>query len=155
MGIGWARHSSRKSKRDVMLWRDLSSEIQRRVVRWKSNVQRITRRSILVDRTLHNHHFENPKSDREFILVGKPESKIKLGEPELRWGDGIKMDLREIGCGHLNWVHLAQDRDQWLAIASMVMRLRLLWEEDSWLGEWLKDFVPRTALQCRMTWQDH
>jgi hypothetical protein len=47
------------------------------------------------------------------ILVGKPEGKRPLGRPKRRWGDNIKMDLTEIGCDGVDWIDLAQDRDQW------------------------------------------
>ena len=45
------------------------------------------------------------------VLVGKPEGKRPLGRPRSRWKDNIKMDLQEVGCGGMNWVDLAQDRD--------------------------------------------
>jgi hypothetical protein len=45
------------------------------------------------------------------VLVGKPEGKRPLERPRRRWEDGIKMDLREIGWGDVEWIHLAQDRD--------------------------------------------
>jgi hypothetical protein len=47
------------------------------------------------------------------ILVGKPEGRRPLGRPRHRWEDNIKMDLREIGFGDVDWIHLAQDRDKW------------------------------------------
>jgi hypothetical protein len=46
------------------------------------------------------------------ILVGKPEGKRPLGRPRRRWVDSIKMDLREIGWDDVEWIELAQDRDQ-------------------------------------------
>jgi hypothetical protein len=46
------------------------------------------------------------------ILVGKPEGKRQLGRPRRRWEDNIKMDLTEIGWGGMDWINLAQDRDQ-------------------------------------------
>jgi hypothetical protein len=46
------------------------------------------------------------------ILVGKPEGKIPLGRPRHRWVDNIKMYLREAGWGGMDWIDLAQDRDQ-------------------------------------------
>jgi hypothetical protein len=46
------------------------------------------------------------------ILVGRPEGRRPLGRPRRRW-DNIKMDLREIGFGDVNWIHWAQDRDRW------------------------------------------
>jgi hypothetical protein len=60
------------------------------------------------------------------ILVGKPEGKRPLGRPMRRWEDGIRMDLREIGLGSVDWIRLAQDRDRWLAVVSAVMNLRVL-----------------------------
>jgi hypothetical protein len=47
------------------------------------------------------------------ILVGKPEGERPLGRPRHRWKDNIKMDLQEMGCGGMNWIELAQDRDRW------------------------------------------
>jgi hypothetical protein len=44
------------------------------------------------------------------VLVGKPEGKIPLGRPRHRWEDNIKMYLREVGCGGMDWIELAQDR---------------------------------------------
>jgi hypothetical protein len=49
------------------------------------------------------------------ILVGKPEGKRPLGRPRRRWENNIKMNLTEIGCGGMDWIDLAQDRDQWRA----------------------------------------
>jgi hypothetical protein len=47
------------------------------------------------------------------VLVGKPDGKRPLGRPRCRWVDNIKMDLSEIGWGGMDWIDLAQDRDQW------------------------------------------
>ena len=55
------------------------------------------------------------------VLVGKPEGKRPLGRPRHRWEDNIKMDLQEVGCG--DWMELAQDRDTWRALVSMVRNL--------------------------------
>jgi hypothetical protein len=60
------------------------------------------------------------------VLVGRPEGKRPLGRPRHRWEDGIKMDLREIGWGGVEWIHLAQDRDLWWALVNVVMNLRVL-----------------------------
>jgi hypothetical protein len=53
------------------------------------------------------------------ILVGKPEGKRPLGRPRRRWEDNIRMDLREIGWGGMDWIDLAQDRDQWRALVNL------------------------------------
>jgi len=50
------------------------------------------------------------------ILVGKTEVKVPFGTPRYRWEVGIKMDLQEMGCGHMDWIELAQDRDRWWAL---------------------------------------
>ena len=47
------------------------------------------------------------------VLVGKPEGKKPLGRPRRRWEDNIKMDLQEVGCGCMDWIELAQDRNRW------------------------------------------
>jgi hypothetical protein len=57
--------------------------------------------------------------------VGKPEGKRPLRRPRRRWEDDIKMDLREIGWGGMDWIDLAQDRDQWSALVNTVMNLRV------------------------------
>jgi hypothetical protein len=59
------------------------------------------------------------------ILVGKPEGKRPLGRPRCRWEDNIRMTLREIGWGGMDWIDLAQDRDQRRAPVNMVMNLRV------------------------------
>jgi hypothetical protein len=58
------------------------------------------------------------------ILVGKPEGKRPLGRPRRRWEDNTRIDLREIGWGGMDWIDLAQDRDQWRAHVNTVMNLR-------------------------------
>ena len=59
------------------------------------------------------------------VLVGKPEGKIPLGRPRRRWVDKIGMDLQEVGCGYMDWIRLAQDRDRWWTLMSAVMNLRV------------------------------
>jgi hypothetical protein len=59
------------------------------------------------------------------ISVGKTEGKRPLGRPRRRWVDNIKMDLREIGWDGMDWIDLAQDRDQWRAVVSTVMNFRV------------------------------
>jgi hypothetical protein len=57
--------------------------------------------------------------------VGKPEGKRPLGGHIRRWVVNIKMDLEEIGWGCMDWIDLAQDRDQWRALVNTVMNLRV------------------------------
>ena len=57
------------------------------------------------------------------VLVGKPEGRRPLGRPRRRWVGNIRMDLREVGCGYMDWIGLAQDRDRWRTLVSAVMNL--------------------------------
>ena len=59
------------------------------------------------------------------VLVGIPEGRKPLEKPRRRWEDNIRMDLREVGCGCVDWMELAQDRDRWRALVSAVMNLRV------------------------------
>jgi hypothetical protein len=45
------------------------------------------------------------------LLVGKPEGNKSLGKPRRRWVDNIKMDVKEIRWGGVDWIGLARDRD--------------------------------------------
>jgi hypothetical protein len=60
------------------------------------------------------------------VLVGKTEGKRPLGRPRHRWNDGIRMDLREIVLGGVDWIRLSQDRDRWRTVVIAVMNLRVL-----------------------------
>jgi hypothetical protein len=60
------------------------------------------------------------------ILVGKPEGRRPLGRPRRRWVGNIKMDLGGIGWVDVDWIDLAQDRDQWRALVNTLMNLRVL-----------------------------
>ena len=59
------------------------------------------------------------------VLVGKLEGKRPMGRPRRRWENNIKMDLQEVGCGSMDWIELAQDRDKWRALVNAVMKLRV------------------------------
>jgi hypothetical protein len=59
------------------------------------------------------------------ILVGRPEGRRPLGRPRRVWEDNIKIDLREIGFGDVDWIHWVQDRDRWRALVNTVMNLRV------------------------------
>jgi hypothetical protein len=74
--------------------------IKSRGMRWAGHTARMCRGGIYIYR----------------ILVGKREGKRPLGKPRLRWVNNIKMDLRVIGWDGVDWIDLAQDRDQWRAL---------------------------------------
>jgi hypothetical protein len=57
--------------------------------------------------------------------VGKPKGKRPLGSSRCRWMDNIKMDLREMGCGGMDWVDLVRDRAQWRALVNTIMNLQV------------------------------
>jgi hypothetical protein len=82
--------------------------IKSRRMRWAGHVERM-----------------GEKRNAYRILVGKPEGKITLRRPRYRWVDNIKVDLREVGWGGMNWVNLAQDRDQWRALVNTIMNLQV------------------------------
>jgi hypothetical protein len=81
--------------------------IKSRMMRWAGHVARM-----------------GEKRNAYRILVGTPEGKIPLGRPRRRWVDNIKMDRREIGWDGMDWIDLAQNRDQWRALMNTVMNLR-------------------------------
>ena len=67
------------------------------------------------------------------VLLGKPEGRRPLGRPRRRWVDNIWMDLQEVGCGYMDWIGLAQDRDSWRTLVSAVMNLRVSWNAGNFL----------------------
>jgi hypothetical protein len=73
--------------------------------------------------------------DEKFIqdFCRKPEGKRQLGRPRRKWEDNFIMDPREIGWEGEDWIHLAQDRDQWRAAVNTVMNLRDLYETGNFL----------------------
>jgi hypothetical protein len=77
-------------------------------MRWAGHVARITER-----RGVYR------------VLVGKPDKKSPLGRPRRRWEDNIKMYLQEVGCGDIDWLELAQDRDRWRVLVNAVMNFRV------------------------------
>jgi hypothetical protein len=88
---------------------DIIRQFKSRRMRWAGHVARMVE-----DRKVYK------------VLVGKPEGKRPLVRPRRRWEDGIRMDLREIGLGGVDWIRLSQDRHRWRAAVSAVMNLRVL-----------------------------
>jgi len=64
------------------------------------------------------------------VLVGKPDGKRPLERHTRRWVDNIRTDHQEVGCGYMDWIGLAQDRDRWRTLVSAVMNLRVhVWND--------------------------
>jgi hypothetical protein len=82
--------------------------IKARTIRWAGHVARMGERS-----------------NAYRILVGEPQGKRPLGRPRCRWAKNIKMDLRETGWDGMDWIDVAQGRDQWRALVNTVMNLRV------------------------------
>ena len=59
------------------------------------------------------------------VLVGKPKGRRPLGRPRRRWVDNIRMDVQEVGCGYMDWIGLAQDRNSCRTLVSVVMNFRV------------------------------
>ena len=57
------------------------------------------------------------------VLLGKPEGRRPLGRPRRRWVDNIMLDLQEVGCGYMDWIGLAQDRDRWRTLMIGLMNI--------------------------------
>jgi hypothetical protein len=71
------------------------------------------------------------------ILIGNKQYKRLLGRPGHRWEGRIRMDLREIGWEGMDWILLAQDRDQWRAAVNTVMDVRVTWRAENFSTSWV------------------
>jgi len=76
----------------------------------------------------HNAAFRSPVSQPCFRApFHSPVLCVPCRTHYFYWEDNIKMHLKEVGCGGMDWIELAQDRDRWRAFVSAVMNLRVLW----------------------------
>jgi hypothetical protein len=71
------------------------------------------------------YDFPTPLRGVHRILVGRPEGRRTLGRPRRKWEDNIKMVLQEVGCGGMDWIELARDRDRWREFVNAVMNFRV------------------------------
>jgi hypothetical protein len=69
--------------------------------------------------------YEGEKRNTNMISVGTSEGKSPLGKPRHRWEDNIKMDLRDLGWGGVDWIVMVEDRDQFRALVNTVMNFRV------------------------------
>jgi hypothetical protein len=107
-------------KRDeVTAWRELHDEL--RNLHSSPGIIRM----IKSRRTRWAEHVAQLRRNACRILVGMPEGKRPQGRPKHRWVGNIEMDLREIGWVGMDWVDLAQDRDQWRATVNTAMKPRV------------------------------
>jgi len=82
--------------------------IKWRRIRWAGHVARVVEERVMYR-----------------VLVGKPEGRRPLGTPRHKWVENTKTDLQEVGCGYMDWIGLAQDRDRLRTLMSAVMNLRV------------------------------
>jgi len=87
------------------------------------------------------------RRDVYMVLMGKPEGKRPLGRPRCRWEDNTKVGHQELGCGGMDWMELAQDRDSWQAVVNAVVNLWVPKNAGNFLTSWKPvSFSRRTLL---------
>jgi hypothetical protein len=85
------------------------------------------------------------KINAYIVLMRKPEGKRPLGIRRRTWVDNIKIDLREMGWGGMDWIDLAEDRDQWKALVSTVMNIRVAYNFRKFLSSCVTGIFSRRA----------
>jgi len=105
---GESRKLHKEEINDLYCSPNVFRETKSRIMRWAEHVVRMGER-----RGIYR------------VLVGKPEGKRPLGRPRRRWEDNIKMDIQEEGCGGMDWIELAEDRDKGREFVNAVMNLRV------------------------------
>jgi len=106
VGLSWAEQLNRTIKEAEILGPNIAGVIKSRRMAWAGHVVCMGDR-----RGVYR------------VLVGKPERKRPLGRLRRRWKDNIKMGIQGVGCGGMDWIDLAQDRDGWRALVNAVMNL--------------------------------
>jgi hypothetical protein len=114
-------------ERDVVRgeWGKLHNE-ERHDLYSSPNILRVMKSRRITCRWVGHVALMSEKRSVYTVLVEKPLGKRPVGRLRRRWEDNIRMDLQEVGCGGLDWIGLAQDRDRWQAIVIAVMNLRAL-----------------------------
>ena len=103
-------------------WRRLHNEVLNDLY-CSPNIVRVIK-SRRMRRAGHVGHMDEERGVYR-VLVGKPEGRRTLGRRRRRWVDNIRLDLQEVGCGYMDWIGLAQDRDRWRTLVSAVKNLRV------------------------------
>ena len=104
---GWRRLHNEELN-DLYSSPNIVRVIKSRIMRWAGHVARMGEERVVYR-----------------VLVGKPEGRRPLWRHRRRRVDNIRMDLQEVGCGYMDWIGLAQDRDRWWTLVSAVMNLRV------------------------------
>jgi hypothetical protein len=113
-------------------WRVLRLRMEERPPVWSTAPSILNEQSLTADKwwssSLGVRRGANNFSPLKLILlrnIHRESLGPGLGRPRRRWEDNIKMDLQELGCGGMDWIELAQDRDRWRALVNAVMNLRV------------------------------
>ena len=135
VGFSWGLCSMALMHYEVLLCNTSSNivrVIKSRRMRWAGNVARMGE-----ERGVYR------------VLVRKPEGKRPLWRPRRRWVENIRTDLQEVGCGYMDWIGLAQDRDGWRKLVSAVMNLQVPWNG----GNFLTSCKPVKELKHQISWK--